>query len=109
MFRPTAVLGVARNSDQIFKGRNDAVHPDAGLHDPLPHPALSAAVAWPAHIYRYENAKGSVDVALHTALVTSRNPRAKHGKAFVKRIESWKQLAEDARDRRNDAHLGAPI
>ncbi len=86
----------------IFKGRNDAVHPDAGLRDPLPHPALNAAVPWPAHVYRYDNAKASVDVGLHTALEAARNPKARHGKAFLERVASWMVFAEELRDYRAD-------
>lgn len=84
----------------IFKGRNDAVHPDAGLRDPLPHPALNAAVPWPAHVYRYENAKAAVDVGVHTALEAAGNPRTRHGKAFLERAAAWKVYAEELRDHR---------
>lgn len=85
---------------QIFKGRNAAVHPDAGLRSPLPHPALNARVPWPAHFYCYENAKGAVDVALHTALVASRNPKARHGKSFRSRIGAWEGFVAELRDLR---------
>lgn len=92
---------------KIFKVRNDAVHPDAGLRDPLYHPAVNAAVPWPAHVYRYENAKASVTTGLHTALEAGRNPKTRHGKAFLKRAAAWKVYGEELRDYRRIFRSGA--
>ncbi len=85
----------------IFDARNAAVHPDAGLRDPLPHPGVRAAVPRPAHVYRLENATEAVDVGLWTALEAISVPRPRLGKAFEERIASWSQYSQELRAHRN--------
>jgi hypothetical protein len=82
---------------EIFECRNNAVHADAGLRDPLPHPAIPPLVPRPAHVYRLENAIAAVDVTLSTALVFSKRPRPRLGKVFAERLESWQESAEELR------------
>lgn len=84
----------------LFKARNEAVHADAGFHDPLPHPALRAGVVRPAHVYRLENARGAVEIALWTALTLSPAPRPRLGRKFREATAPWAKAAEDLRDLR---------
>lgn len=84
----------------IFVARNEAVHPDAGLRDPLPHPALRAGVPRPAHVYRVENATAAVQVGIWTAVVAGRDPRARLGKPFREQTAAWSVFAEDLRQHR---------
>lgn len=85
---------------QLFRARNEAVHADAGFHDPLPHPALRAGVARPAHVYRLENAQVSVDGALECAIAFSQVPRPARGKEFREAVAPWKAMAEKLHDLR---------
>lgn len=87
---------------QLFRVRNEAVHSDAGFHDPLPHPALRAGVSRPAHIYRLENATAVADGALSTVLALSTVPRQRHGKVLRDAAAAWKTIAEELRDHRQD-------
>jgi hypothetical protein len=84
----------------IFSARNEAVHPDAGLRDPLPHPGVRAGVPRPAHVYRLENATASVDIVLWTAIEAAAEPRPRLGKAFRERVAGWTQSADDLRTHR---------
>lgn len=84
----------------IFSARNEAVHPDAGLRDPMPHPGIRAGVPRPAHVYRLENATATVDVVLWTALTACVKPRPRLGKAFRERVAGWTQSADDLRAHR---------
>jgi hypothetical protein len=87
----------------IFASRNDAVHPDAGLRDPLPHPAVRAAVPRPAHVYRLENVTSAVEVGLWTATTATAVPRPRLGKPFRERTAGWRNFGEDLRGHREKA------
>jgi hypothetical protein len=97
----------------VFQARNEAVHPDAGLRDPMPHPALRAAVPRPAHVYRLENATAAVELAMWTALEVCRHPRPRLGRTFRDATASWGPAAETLRARwlanaEGRARLGTP-
>lgn len=80
---------------ELFAVRNAAVHADSGLKDPLPHPALRAYVPRPAHMFRLENAVGSVDVALNTMLMISGAPRPRLGRRFREATALWNEDAKE--------------
>lgn len=82
---------------QVFRARNEAVHPDAGLRDPMPHPGLRAGVPRPAHVYRLENATAATEVALSTAIMAAANPRERLGGAFKDRVAAWAESADTLR------------
>jgi hypothetical protein len=84
----------------VFDARNEAVHPDAGLRDPLPHPGVRAGVPRPAHVYRLENATAAIDVGLWTAATAGAGPRPRLGKPFRESTAAWAQYAADLRVRR---------
>lgn len=84
----------------IFRLRNLAVHADAGLKDPMPHPALNAGVPLPAHAYRLENASAAVEVAITTAEAAGERPKRRLGKKFVEATSSWREDAQGLRDLR---------
>jgi len=84
----------------LFRARNEAVHSDAGFHDPLPHPALRAGVPRPVHVYRLENATAAVEGALTTVLALSAVPRQRHGEFLRDASAAWKTIAEELRDHR---------
>ena len=86
---------------QLFTARNEAVHPDTGFHEPLPHPALRAGVARPAHVYRLENAQAAVEGALGCALALSKVPRPTRGKAFREAVAPWAKMAQNLHDLRD--------
>lgn len=86
----------------LFRARNEAVHSDAGFHDPLPHPALRAGVPRPVHVYRLENATETVDGALRTVLALSTIPRQRHGRVLRDAAAAWKTIAEELRDHRQN-------
>ncbi|MER6970556.1 hypothetical protein ABT304_05835 [Nocardioides sp. NPDC000445] len=86
----------------LFRARNEAVHSDAGFHDPLPHPALRAGVSRPVHVYRLENASTAVEGALGTVLALSAVPRQRHGKILRDSAAAWTTIAEELRDHRRD-------
>lgn len=94
----------------VFQARNEAVHPDSGLRDPMRHPALRAAVPNPAHVYRLENATAAVDIAMWTALEVGARPKARLGKTFREATASWGTAAELLRQRhleKNQAAAGS--
>lgn len=86
---------------KIFEARNAAVHPDAGLRDPMPHPALRAAVPRPAHIYRLENTSAAITAALATARLVASSPRPRLGRQFREGIGGWAGFAEELRQHRD--------
>lgn len=85
----------------IFDCRNEAVHPDGGLRDPLPHPGVRASVPRPAHVFRLENASVAVEIALWTALVVTPKPRARLGKRFREQTANWCDAAEELKSLRD--------
>ena len=97
-----------RSIVEIFGARNAAVHPDAGLQDPMPHPALHAAVPRPAHIYRLENTSAAITAALTTARVASSSPRPRLGKQFREGIAGWASFVEELYAQR-DALVAADL
>lgn len=92
---PAQFLRWRQAISEIFWFRNEAVHPDVDLRDPLPHPGVHALVPRPAHVFRLENAISAVDTALSTALLASSHPRQRLGKRFSERTSGWQRFAED--------------
>ena len=104
---PTRFMVWRRSLVAIFEARNAAVHPDAGLRDPMPHPGLHAGVPRPAHVFRLENTAAAVTTAISTAALVSGAPRPRLGKEFGDGVAGWANFTDDLRRHRTSLGGGS--
>lgn len=60
---------------EIYRFRDSAVHPDQQLAKPLTHPDLGVGTEWRFVYYRFENAKGLVNVSLSLIIQLLNSPK----------------------------------
>lgn len=73
--RKEALPKVREALKEIYRFRDLAVHPDPKLAQPLKHPDLSVGTEWRFVYYRFENAKGLVNVSLSLIIQLLNSPK----------------------------------
>lgn len=73
--RKEALPRVREALKEIYRFRDLAVHPDPQLAQPLKHPDLGVGTEWRFVYYRFENAKGLVNVSLSLIIQLLNSPK----------------------------------